>query len=247
MLIKVDNSKKLGSGPIKIMYPGRSVSNTDTGFATIGRIDQAKFPPGSVVPMHPHVNDDILTYLRSGKVKHTDSEGYSEYIEPTRLMLMKAGKSFFHEETVLLEGGTLEALQIFIRPKEKDLQPQVIFHQLENKYSKNDWRLIASPTDTTPLQFSSNTWIYDMKVDDGSRIFQLPLLANNDDSFLLYAFDGAIKVNDEIALTKGESLLIKNEAVTFIANPSAELVLFTTNENSTYYAEGMYSGNQMLR
>jgi redox-sensitive bicupin YhaK (pirin superfamily) len=247
MKIKIDNSKKVGNSHIKIMYPGQSVNGKDTGFATLGRIDQAIFPPGAIVPMHPHINDEILTYLRSGKVKHTDSEGFSEFIEPTRLMLMKAGKSFYHEEKVLIEGGTLEALQIFIRPKEKDLKPEVIFYELDKKYSENEWRLIASPIDITPLQFSSNTWIYDMKADDSTRMFQLPLSANDDDSFLLYAFDGAIKVNNGIILTKGESLLIKNEAVSFIANPSAELVLFITNEHAAYYAEGMYSGNQLLQ
>ncbi|MEJ7677960.1 MAG: pirin family protein [Segetibacter sp.] len=63
--------------------------------------------------MHPHINDEILTYLRSGKVKHTDSEGFSEFIEPTRLMLMKAGKSFYHEEKVLIEGGHVRSVANF--------------------------------------------------------------------------------------------------------------------------------------
>ena len=245
MLTKIDNSKKLGNGPIKIMYPGQSVGKTDTGYATIGRIDQAKFLPGSIVRMHPHVNDDILTYMRSGKVEHTDSEGYSEFIEPTRLMLMKAGKSFFHEEKVLHEGGTLEALQIFIRPKEKDSKPEVIFHQLENKYSENEWRLIASPNNDTPLQFSSDTWIYDMKVDDEKKKFQLPTSENKDDSFFLYVFDGALKVNENITLSRGESLLIKNEMISFTANVATDIVVFITNENAIYFDEGTYSGNQI--
>jgi quercetin 2,3-dioxygenase len=127
--------------------------------------------------MHPHINDDILTYLRSGKVEHKDSEDYIEFIEPTRLMLMKAGKSFFHEELVLEEGGTLEALQIFMRPKEKDSKPEVIFSELDNAYSLNKWRLIASPTKDSKLQFSSDTWFYDMKLTDKS-VFHLPNCGN---------------------------------------------------------------------
>jgi redox-sensitive bicupin YhaK (pirin superfamily) len=95
MLIKIDNSKKVGNRNIQILYPGLSINDTGTGYATIGRIDHAKFAPGALIAMHPHINDDILTYLRSGKVEHKDSEGYTAFIEPTRLMLMKAGKSFF--------------------------------------------------------------------------------------------------------------------------------------------------------
>jgi redox-sensitive bicupin YhaK (pirin superfamily) len=71
MMIKTDNSKKAGNKPYQILYPGLSINNSDTGFNTLGRIDHAKFPPGALIAMHPHVNDDILTYLRSGKVKHT--------------------------------------------------------------------------------------------------------------------------------------------------------------------------------
>ncbi|MEJ7677961.1 MAG: hypothetical protein WKG06_08885 [Segetibacter sp.] len=86
-----------------------------------------------------------------------------------------------------------------------------------------------------------------MKITNSQKVFQLPASKNNDDTFLLYAFNGTIKVNNEIALNRGESLLIKNEAITLMANPSAELVLFITNEHTAYYAEGMYSGKQLLQ
>jgi len=92
-----------------------------------------------------------------------------------------------------------------------------------------------------------DTFIYDMKITNSQKVFQLPASKNNDDTFLLYAFNGTIKANNEITLHRGESLLIKNETITFIANPFAELVLFITNEHAVYYAEGMYSGNQLLQ
>ncbi|MDQ6762163.1 MAG: hypothetical protein M3015_06005 [Bacteroidota bacterium] len=54
MLIKIDNSKKVGNKNIQILYPGLSINETDSGFATFGRIDQANFLPGSLVAIHPH-------------------------------------------------------------------------------------------------------------------------------------------------------------------------------------------------
>lgn len=242
-MIKIDNSTKAGNQHIRILYPGLSMNKTDTGFHTLGRIDHAQFPPGALIAMHPHANDDILTYLRSGKVKHTDSEGFTEYIEPTRLMLMKAGSSFFHEEQVLESGGTLEALQIFIRPKEKATKPVVSFYNLENKYSENAWRLLASPAKSTPLQFSSDTWLYDMKVRSGTD-YALPELPSDNSACLLYIFNGQIEVNDGTNLSRGESLLIQNEAVTFSTKQEAEVVLFVTSDTAIHYDEGMYSGNQ---
>nr|WP_280115310.1 pirin family protein [Flavobacterium fluviatile] len=83
--------------------------------------------PGTLIPMHQHRNDEILTYLRRGMVKHLDSEVHTDIIPNCRLMMMNAGKSFFHEELVLEEGGILNGLQIFIRPEKSNLRSLIQF------------------------------------------------------------------------------------------------------------------------
>ena len=240
MLKKIDTSKKSGNSHIAILYPGLYLSDNDTGFHTWGRIDQAQIAAGAVIKMHPHVNDDILSYFRSGAIRHTDSEGYTERITPTRLMLMKAGKLFYHEEAVEQD---MEGLQIFIRPKEKDAEPEVIFEELDAVYSVNEWRLIASPDPQTRIQLSSDTRIYDMKLTTGHAA-SLPEAPLKDVAYLLYVFQGALLVNNEIGLQKGESLFIEEEAVDLTTDGEAEIILFTTHKHAPYYAGGMYSGNQ---
>ncbi|REC64374.1 nuclease PIN [Chryseobacterium pennae] len=242
MLKKIDNSKKMGNAHISILYPGLDLTDNDTGYYSIGRIDQAHIHGGAVIKMHPHINDDILSYFRTGKVKHTDSEGFTEFITPNRLMLMKAGQLFYHEEAILDEQ---EGLQIFIRPGEKDAKPEVIFQELDKVHSMNQWRLIASPdASKTKLQLSSNTWIYDMQITPGQD-FSLPETFGEDFGALLYVFQGSLKVNDTISLSKGESVFVKGESIRFNTQDKAELVLFVTDTHSPYYDGGMYSGNQI--
>jgi redox-sensitive bicupin YhaK (pirin superfamily) len=244
MLQKISISNFIGEGPIKILYPGTAISKKDTGIGSIGRIDHATFYGSTVIPMHPHVNDEILSYFRSGKTEHTDSEGFVEYIGRNKLMLMKAGKSFYHEEKIIDEGEPLEGLQIFIRPGMKDLQPKVTFLDLENVHSENKWRLLASPTTETTFQFSSQTWLYDMKLLQGSSS-EIPELAKNNLTALLYVFQGSVQVNDAIDLRKKESIVFKNEPIVINASEDAELVLFVTDEDGEIFKDGMYSGNQM--
>ena len=241
MLTKIDNSKKAGNSHIAILYPGLDLTDNDTGYYSIGRIDHANIGAGAVIKMHPHINDDILSYFRTGKVKHTDSEGFEEFITPGRLMLMKAGKIFHHEEAVL---ENVEGLQIFIRPREKDNRPEVIFQESGNVHSINEWRLIASPdASKTKLQLSSDTWIYDIQITPG-KTFELPAAFGSGIGCLLYTFQGNILVNNEISLNKGESLFIKDENIHFTTDSNAELVLFVSDTRSPYYDRGMYSGNQ---
>jgi len=246
MLQKIGISH-IDRGSITILYPGMAHSDTDTGIGSIGRIDHAKVVGGGFIPMHPHINDEILSYFRSGKAEHKDSEGFVEIIGGERLMLMKAGRSFYHEERMFDEGEPLEGLQIFIRPVKKDLTPEVHFLELDTLHSENKWRLIASPTAETKFQFSSQTWIYDTKLLQNNSL-ALPTLARQQLTCLLYAFKGNANIRSEdgtvVSLAPKESAVIKDEKITIIANDDTELVLFVTDEEAEIFKEGMYSGNQ---
>jgi redox-sensitive bicupin YhaK (pirin superfamily) len=243
MLQKINRSVFMGNGPIKILYPGLVVSNSDTGIGSIGRIDHPEIHGRTTIPMHPHVNDEILSYFRTGIAKHKDSEGFVETIGKKKLMLMKAGKSFYHEEVIDGQSEPLEGLQIFIRPGRKDLKPEVVFLDLEELHSESKWRLLASPNSETIFQFSSETWLYDMKLlkDKSSTLPQLP---KNNLTLLLYVFHGEVEINGNVGLEKKESLIIIDEAINITAVKDAELVLFVTDEKAKVFKGGMYSGNQ---
>lgn len=247
MLSKIDKTikygKQHGGFGIQILYPGliRPQLN-DTGFSTLGRIDHAKINPGTLIPMHPHRDDEILTYLRSGKVKHLDSEGLTDIISNQRLMMMNAGATFFHEEKVLEEGGILEGLQIFIRPEVEGLKPQVQFYPLEDPYSFNQWRKLAGKGDDYPLQIRSNTWLMDVRLEKGEDIF-IPQPPTENAVFLFYVFSGEVQVMHSILLTAGESVLIENEDPIFTAHETSDIVLFITQTNAIHFEGGMYSGN----
>lgn len=167
MLHKLGIDKKVGNQKICILYPGRDFENEDTGLGTIGRIDHAKIPSGITIKMHSHINDDILSYFRTGKAKHTDSENITAEISRSKLMLMQAGEVFYHEEQIL---EPLEGLQIFIRPQHKDDKPKVTFYDLVETDSIDQWRILAAMGSDTPLQFTSETWIYDIKIDNKTEL-----------------------------------------------------------------------------
>jgi redox-sensitive bicupin YhaK (pirin superfamily) len=247
MITKIDNTikygKQLGGFGIQILYPGLTRPHfKDSGFSTIGRIDHARITPGTLIPMHPHKDDEILTYLRSGKVKHLDSEGYTNVISNQRLMMMNAGARYEHEERVLEEGGVLEGLQIFIRPETAGLPPKVQFYELPEIYSKNLWRKIAGKGDDYPIQVRSNTWLMDLHLETGEAI-SLPGAPAENCTFLFYVFDGKIKIDKTIDLEAGESALVEMETPAFRATKTSDILLFITQTTGNHFDGGMYSGN----
>lgn len=239
MIIQLPNNRS--NGFISALYPNVTLSKTDTGLGSIGRIDHALLSHDSIVPMHPHVNDEILSYFRSGSAEHIDSENIQDTVHATRLMLMKAGQWYSHEEKIFGKEETFEGLQIFIRPLNKDNKPSVNFKNLTQKYSDNQWRLLASPSDESELQFSSQTWIFDSRLQQGYSLNLPPLSSHL--TCLLYVFQGKVALNG-LSLNKRDSVIIKGEQITLTTSSEAELVLFVTDETAPHYDSGMFSGNR---
>lgn len=247
MLTKIDTTLKYGRQQggfgLQILYPGLiRPSLKDSGFFTIGRIDHARITPGTLIPMHPHKDDEILTYLRSGQVKHLDSEGFTGIVSNQQWMLMNAGGSFYHQEKVLEEGGVLEGLQIFVRPEVAGQPPLVQFHPVPEVYSHHGWRKVAGKGQGCPLQIRSHTWIMDRRAENGEQML-LPEVPFENVAFLLYVFSGEIEVNGNMLLTTGESVLIEEEYPVFTALQTSDVVLLITQTDALHFDGGMYSGN----
>ncbi|MFI5264972.1 MAG: pirin family protein [Candidatus Kapaibacterium sp.] len=94
--------------------------------------------------MHPHRDMEIITYVLSGAVQHSDSMGNSGIIKPGDVQRMSAGTGIFHSEINPLD-EELYLYQIWIMPKQKSVTPSYEQKRFENSEKKNQLRLVASP------------------------------------------------------------------------------------------------------
>ena len=120
MLFKAPQSKlRHEMGPFTIItnLPGRAIPNHwDHGYGPLARFDESILEPGGFIPMHEHRNDEIISYVSDGMIHHADMAGGSFPISPSKIMIMNAGKSFWHEEQTKPDGETARVMQIFVRP-----------------------------------------------------------------------------------------------------------------------------------
>lgn len=82
----------------------------------------------------------------------------------------------------------------------------------------------------------------DMRLQKGVKT-SLPEPPESDVAFLFYVFDGKIELDDGVSLKSGDSILIKQEAPSFYARETSDIVLFITQTTSIHFDNGMYSGN----
>jgi quercetin 2,3-dioxygenase len=230
-------------GPFQLrrIRPGLSLGRTnDAGFGGLGLIDHARLLPGLVVKMHEHRNDEIISYMRSGRMQHTDSAGRSEVISPDRLMVMNAGAGFSHEEA-LLGNDPIEMLQIFVRPEAANMDAGIQFVSLDKTESIDRWRLLAGPVGSAAPSFVRQAiYLYDTQLSAG-RSIDLPSVPGFDR--WLYVFRGAVSVGDKQAETH-TALTFSADQTAFevTASREADLVLFLVDRRASFSRAGTMSG-----
>ncbi|MDB5563713.1 MAG: pirin-related protein [Tardiphaga sp.] len=230
-------------GPFQLrrIRPGLALGRTDdAGFGGLGLIDHARLQPGLIVKMHEHRNDEIISYMRSGRMQHTDSAGRSEVISPDRLMVMNAGRGFSHEEAVIGD-EPIEMLQIFVRPKAASMEPGVQFVSLDEAARIDRWRLLTGPIGSTAPSFVRQAiYLYDTQLS-AARSIDLPTVPGFDR--WLYVFRGKVSVGDQQAETHTALTISADQtALEVTASREADLVLFLVDRQAPFSRAGTMSG-----
>lgn len=191
----------------------------------------------SVAPLN---SDSQVANLLPTKNGLDNRDHLSKRVEltPSRLMMMNAGRSFFHEEST--PHVPVEMLQIFVRPEETDLEPQVQFFERPESFKDGQWNLIAGPQGSgAPLLIRNAVSVYDAHPKGGAELVipQAPGLTQ-----WVYVMDGELMVADQ-ALQKGDAFTSTDGAIPPLrVAADATVVAFLINPNAPVSLAGSHSG-----
>ncbi|HZO37240.1 MAG TPA: pirin family protein [Solirubrobacteraceae bacterium] len=231
-LLPADATPPFVQGPfvIRRIHPGL-IDGRPTQDPVVGPlaiVDHATLGVGTLVNMHEHRNDEILSYIWRGTMIHEDSTGQRIPISPQKLMMMNAGRSFWHEESTPDE--PVEMLQIFVRPEAADLDAGVHFYDRPADFRDGRWNHIGGPAGSgAPLTIRNQVHVYDIHPSAGDRI-EVPTAEGMRQ--WVYVMDGEIELGGQ-AVRKGDAisdltgdlppLTVTQDAtvVAFLADPDA--------------------------
>ena len=92
--------------------------------------------PGMGFGTHPHNNMEIITIILEGALEHKDSMGSGSVIKKDEIQVMSAGSGITHSEFNPSKDEKVNLLQLWIFPKEKNIEPrydQKTFPEQERK------------------------------------------------------------------------------------------------------------------
>ncbi len=159
------------------------------GFRSLRVINEDFVAPKGGFPTHPHRDMEIITYVLSGELAHSDSLGTGSVIRPGDGQRMTAGRGIRHSEYNPSAKDTVHLLQIWILPEKQGLEPGYEQKSFPEAEKRGKLRLIAS----------SNGADGSVKINQDAKLF-VSLLAPGEE--VTHALDG--KRHAWLQVAKGE-------------------------------------------
>ena len=164
---------------------------------------------------HPHDNMEIVSIPLKGSLEHQDNMGNKQVIGPNEVQIMSAGKGVKHSEYNHSKTEDVKFLQIWVFPKEKNIQPRYEQKVFDPKGRKNSFQTVVSPEQTdSSLWINQDAWLVLGDLDSGKSLAYK--LRDKAHGVYVFVLEGSVeaggetlKRRDAIGISEAESLEVK--------------------------------------
>lgn len=194
-------------------------------FGALRVLNDDTVAPGMGFGKHPHDNMEIISIPLEGDLAHEDSMGNEAVISQGDVQAMSAGTGIVHSEKNKNGDRPVRFLQIWVFPKEKNVQPRYDQKTISSEEKHNQLLTVVSPIGTADcgIQIHQDAWFSLGKLEQGKTLdYRLHKEGNGVYAFLL---EGDVTIND-IVLNRRDGLGIwEQNDLSITANSAAELLL----------------------
>ncbi len=203
---------------------GRYYDPQNLGYGVLRVLNDDVVEPGSGFGEHGHDNMEIITWVISGVLRHTDSTGTKGEIRPGEVQVMTAGSGIRHSEMNPSNSEAVHLLQIWIEPDVRNLSPAYSQKAFADDGRRGRWQMLVSPDGRNgSLRIHQNAIIRIADLDEDTRV-SLSLEPNRH-GYLHVAF-GAVRIG-ATTLTSGDALTLAGRAsFEIMASEKSQLLFF---------------------
>ena len=172
---------------------------------------------------HPHDNMEIVSIPLSGDLHHKDSTGRDEIIRQDDVQIMSAGSGIAHSETNANADKEVKFLQLWILPKEKNIEPryqQKTFHPAERL---NQVLTVVAPDDEKAVLINQDAWLSLANLSKSkSTTYAIRKKGNGVYAFIL---NGNVTINAQTLEPRDGFGIWETDTITIQADTDAEILL----------------------
>jgi len=202
---------------------GRYRNPERMGFGKLLVINDDVVEPSMGFGTHPHKNMEIISIPLHGSLRHEDSMGNQHVIEAGEVQVMSAGTGITHSEYNNSDVNNVNFLQIWILPKEMDIEPGYDQKKFNAEERKNKFQLIVSPNGEGD-SVSLNQEAYFSLVDiEKEQSIDYPL-HQAESGVYVFVLDGSLKFSDSLLETRDGAEVTGISQLSFTAIENTQLL-----------------------
>ena len=173
------------------------------GVSVLRVINDDTVAPGAGFDTHGHQNMEIISYVLEGTIEHKDSTGNHYRIPTGEVQRMSAGTGVTHSEYNASKEAPLKFLQIWIQPKEVDIEPSYEQRAIEQNTALTP--LVTPDGEADSLHIHQDARIYRLRLQQDEAV----ALTSRGKHGYLHIIKGSADVKAQssaMALTAGDAL-----------------------------------------
>jgi quercetin 2,3-dioxygenase len=123
-------------------------------FGNLRVLNDDTLSPGAIWPLHPHTQNEVVTYVAAGEFRHEDEHGLGGVLHQGGVQHTTVGRGLFHSEINHRSDVPMRFIQIWFIPERLNLPPSVEQREVTRNERTDRWLpLVASDLpDTLPLR-----------------------------------------------------------------------------------------------
>ena len=172
---------------------------------------------------HPHENMEIVSIPLYDDLHHKDSTGRDEIIRQHDVQIMSAGSGIAHSETNANNDKEVKFLQLWVLPKEKDIEPRYEQKTFRPEDRLNKVLTVVAPDDEKAVRINQDAWFSLANVSKGfNTTYQIHKEGNGVYAFIL---NGNVTINDQALESRDGFGIWETGTITLQADTDAEILL----------------------
>lgn len=192
-------------------------------FGTLRVFNDDTLSPGAVWPLHPHHDNEVVTYCAEGEFRHADERGEGGILKKGWVQHTTIGKGMWHSEINARKDAPMRFIQMWFFPSKRGLEPSVEQKAVEKEDRTNRLLPLVSNHHAGALPIVSDAEVYSCFLKEGKSV---PYALRTRRGCYLYVLEGGpIKLDQHILPALAAASIVEEPRLVMSAESDAELLL----------------------
>lgn len=180
--------------------------------------------PGKGFGTHPHDNMEIISIPLKGALAHKDSTGNEHVINTGDVQIMSAGSGIYHSEYNASKKELVNFLQIWVFPKERDIEPRYDQKTYSSEDRINKFQLVVSPEKSNDtLWINQDSYFSLANLTKGNSVTYK--IKHKENGIYLFVLEGTVSVSGE-KMNKRDAIGIEEtDNIDITADENSEILV----------------------